>query len=49
MNGMEAVSKILGKENLSQFFADLSKPNKENAVPRGRVANVFLVILAEAS
>ena len=47
MNGMEAVSKILGKENLSQFFADLSKPNKENAVPRGRVANVFLVILAE--
>ncbi len=47
MNGMEAVSKILGKENLSQFFADLSKPNKENAVPRGRVANVFLLILAE--
>jgi CRISPR-associated protein Csc2 len=47
MNGMEAVSKILGKEKLDQFFADLSKPNKENAVPRGRVANVFLVILAE--
>jgi len=48
MNGIEAVSEILGRrENLDQFFADLSKPNKENAVPRGRVANVFLVILAE--
>jgi len=48
MSGMEAVSEILGnRENLDQFFADLSKPNKENAVPRGRVANVFLVILAE--
>ncbi|MFP3265401.1 MAG: type I-D CRISPR-associated protein Cas7/Csc2 [Acidilobus sp.] len=45
---MEAVSEFLGRrENLDQFFADLSKPNKENAVPRGRVANVFLVILAE--
>jgi CRISPR-associated protein Csc2 len=48
MNGIEAVSEILGRrENLDQFFADLSKPNKKNAVPRGRVANVFLVILAE--
>jgi len=48
MNGIEAVSEIFGtRENLDQFFADLSKPNKENAVPRGRVANVFLVILAE--
>ncbi|MCQ4448695.1 MAG: type I-D CRISPR-associated protein Cas7/Csc2 [Sulfolobales archaeon] len=48
MNGIEAVSEIFGtRENLVQFFADLSKPNKENAVPRGRVANVFLVILAE--
>jgi CRISPR-associated protein Csc2 len=48
MNGIEAVSEIFDtRENLDQFFADLSKPNKENAVPRGRVANVFLVILAE--
>ncbi|ADX82113.1 type I-D CRISPR-associated protein Cas7/Csc2 [Sulfolobus islandicus] len=47
MNGIEAVSKILGNEKISTFFADLSKPNKENAVPRGRVANVFVTILAE--
>lgn len=49
MNGWEVVSKILGKDKkeLEKFFADLSKVNKENAVPRGRVANVFVVILAE--
>ena len=46
MNGKELINKIFGKD-LSQFFADLSKPNKENAVPRGRVANVFVVMLAE--
>ena len=46
MNGKELVTKIFG-DKLDQFFSDLSKPNKENAVPRGRVANVFLVMLAE--
>lgn len=49
MNGMDVVSQILGgkKENLNKFFADLSKVDKDNAVPRGRVANVFIVLKAE--
>ena len=46
MNGKEIVQNLFG-EKLDQFFADLSKVDKENAVPRGRVANVFVVLLAE--
>ncbi|BBG26101.1 hypothetical protein IC007_0606 [Sulfuracidifex tepidarius] len=33
MNEIEVVSKILGNEKISTFFADLSNKNKENAVP----------------
>ena len=53
MNGRQVVQNMLGVQKeeemkkLDQFFADLSKVDKENAVPRGRVANVFVVLLAE--
>ncbi|ARM77212.1 type I-D CRISPR-associated protein Cas7/Csc2 [Acidianus manzaensis] len=45
----EKIEKILGieKEKISPFFADLSDVKKENAVPRGRVINVFVTIQAE--
>ena len=50
MNGRDVLAQVLGLksfEEVSRYFADLSQPNKENAVPRGRVANVFVVIQAE--
>ncbi|BCS94300.1 type I-D CRISPR-associated protein Cas7/Csc2 [Metallosphaera javensis (ex Sakai et al. 2022)] len=45
----EKIGKILGieEEKISPFFADLSDVKKENAVPRGRVINVFVTIQAE--
>ena len=47
MKAKEIVSKILGQDKLDSFFIDLSSPNKNYVVPRGRVANVFVVIRAE--
>ncbi|MCH1770475.1 MULTISPECIES: type I-D CRISPR-associated protein Cas7/Csc2 [Metallosphaera] len=45
----EKIQKILDKkiEEIYPFFADLSDVKKENAVPRGRVINVFATIQAE--
>jgi len=45
----EYLKNILGNnfEKVKQFFSDLSKPNRLNAIPRGRVINTFLIITAE--
>ncbi|BFH74687.1 hypothetical protein SJAV_26310 [Sulfurisphaera javensis] len=45
----EYIKQIFGieYEKVKEFFSDLSKVDKTNVVPRGRVINVYLVVRAE--
>ncbi|MFP3190141.1 MAG: type I-D CRISPR-associated protein Cas7/Csc2 [Thermoproteota archaeon] len=48
--GLNLIASILNEKNINElkpYFANLDQPNQENAVPRGRVANIFLILVSE--